>query len=316
MVLDREEDDVPLTWVEDSTSRSATIYRLGRKDSSTRSRVWNVIGTSDEDVLHADINTKITSLYAYWTYPGQPLVRLRAEQYSVSYQGDDSWLVTVNYEKIGADDPTQVGPLKRVRSFDTTGGTQTVTQSRGGAAGESVWGPAGQLQGQNKPSMYGAINVDDRGVNGVDIVVPQLTWTESYDVPSSYVTSAYIRAVHLLTGTVNLAAFRGFLKNEVLFLGMTGQQEWDAQRGDGPFSLSYRFSATPNRGNEAFGASLPPEAIGDIAAYNKYGHDFLWVKYASQDDQNNNIVIRKPLFVYINKVYPDGDFSKLGIGVA
>ena len=307
---------MPLTWVEDSTSRSATIYRLGRKDSSTRSRVWNVIGTSDEDVLHADINTKITSLYAYWTYPGQPLVRLRAEQYSVSYQGDDSWLVTVNYEKIGADDPTQVGPLKRVRSFDTTGGTQTVTQSRGGAAGESVWGPAGQLQGQNKPSMYGAINVDDRGVNGVDIVVPQLTWTESYDVPSSYVTSAYIRAVHLLTGTVNLAAFRGFLKNEVLFLGMTGQQEWDAQRGDGPFSLSYRFSATPNRGNEAFGASLPPEAIGDIAAYNKYGHDFLWVKYASQDDQNNNIVIRKPLFVYINKVYPDGDFSKLGIGVA
>ena len=305
-----------LTWVEDSTSRSATIYRLGRKDSSTRSRVWNVIGTSDEDVLHADINTKITSLYAYWTYPGQPLVRLRAEQYSVSYQGDDSWLVTVNYEKIGADDPTQVGPLKRVRSFDTTGGTQTVTQSRGGAAGESVWGPAGQLQGQNKPSMYGAINVDDRGVNGVDIVVPQLTWTESYDVPSSYVTSAYIRAVHLLTGTVNLAAFRGFLKNEVLFLGMTGQQEWDAQRGDGPFSLSYRFSATPNRGNEAFGASLPPEAIGDIAAYNKYGHDFLWVKYASQDDQNNNIVIRKPLFVYVNKVYPDGDFSKLGIGVA
>ena len=305
-----------LNWVEDSTSRSATIYRVGRRDPSTRSRVWNVIGTSDEDVLHADINTKITTLYAYWNYPGQPLVRLRAEQYSVSYQGDDSWLVTVNYEKIGADDPTQVGPLKRVRSFDTTGGTQTVTQSRGCAAGESVWGPAGQLQGQNKPSMYGAINVDDRGVNGVDIVVPQLTWTESYDVPSSYVTSAYIRAVHLLTGTVNLAAFRGFLKNEVLFLGMTGQQEWDAQRGDGPFSLSYRFSATPNRGNEAFGASLPPEAIGDIAAYNKYGHDFLWVKYASQDDQNNNIVIRKPLFVYVNKVYPDGDFSKIGIGVA
>ena len=164
--------------------------------------------------------------------------------------------------------------------------------------------------------MYGAINVDDRGVNGVDIVVPQLTWTESYDVPSSYVTSAYIRAVHLLTGTTNIAAFRGFLKNEVLFLGMTGQQEWDVQRGDGPFSLSYRFSASPNRGNEAFGSSLPPEPIGDIAAYNKYGHDFLWVKYASQDDQNNNIVIRKPLFVYVNRVYPESDFSKIGIGVA
>ena len=40
------------------------------------------------------------------------------------------------------------------------------------------------------------------------------------------------------------------------------------------------------------------------------------MKYATADDQNNNIVIRKPLFVYVNKVYPDGDFSKIGIGVA
>jgi hypothetical protein len=305
-----------IQWIEDTASRSATIYRLGRRDASIRARVWNIVGSSNEDAIHADINAKITSLYQYWTYPGQPLVRLRAESYSLEHDADDLWKVTVNYEKIGADDPSQSGPLKRVRSFDTTGGTQTVTQSRGGEAGERVYGPNGELQGQNIPTMYGAINVDDRGVNGVDIVVPQLTWTESYDVPSSYVTSAYIRAVHLLTGTVNAAAFRGFLKNEVLFVGMTGSQEWDAQRGDGPWSLSYKFSATPNRGNEAFGSSLPPEPIGDIAAYNKYGHDFLWVKYASQDDQNNNIVIRKPLFVYVNKVYPDGDFSKIGIGVA
>jgi len=305
-----------INWIEDTTSRSATIFRLGRRDASVRSRVWNIVGSTNEDAIHADINSRISNLYQYWTYPGQPLVRLRAESYSLEHDADDLWKVTVNYEKIGADDPTQSGPLKRVRSFDTTGGTQTVTQSRGGAAGERVYGPAGELQGQNKPSMYGAINVDDRNVNGVDIVVPQLQWTEAYDVPSSYVTAAYIRAVHLLTGTVNAAPFRGFLKNEVLFLGMTGSQEWDSQKGDGPFSLSYRFSATPNRGNDAFGASLPPEAIGDIAAYNKYGHDFLWVKYASQDDQNNNIVIRKPLFVYVNKVYPDGDFSKIGIGVA
>ena len=305
-----------LNWVEDSTSRSSTIYRLGRRDASTRTRVWNVMGTTDEDVLHADINSRLTSLYAYWTYPGQPQVKLRAENYSVSYQGDDCWLVTVAYEKIGADDPTQAGPLKRVRSFDTTGGTQTITQSRGGAAGERVYGPAGELVGQNIPTMYGAVNVDDRNVNGVDIVIPQFTWTESYDVPSSYVTNAYVRTVHLLTGTVNAASFRGFSKGEVLFAGMTGSQEWDAQRGDGPWSLSYKFIGSPSRGNEAFGASLPPEAIGDITSYNKGGHDFLWVKYASQDDQNNNIVIRKPLFVYVNKVYPDGDFSKIGIGVA
>jgi len=304
---------VALTWIEDSTSRSSTIYRLGRRDPSTRTRIWNVIGTSDEDALHADINVKLSTLYTYWTYPGQPQVKLRAENYSVSYQGDDAWLVTVAYEKIGADDPTQTGPLKRVRSFDTTGGTQTVTQARGGSAGELVYDSTGFLA-VNPPTMKGAVNVDDRGVNGVDIVVPQLTWTEQYDVPSNYVTNAYVRSVHLLTGSVNAAPFRGFVKGEVLFLGMTGQQEWDAQRGDGPWSLSYKFVASPNRGPDLGG--LPAEPIGNITTYNKYGHDFLWVRYASVDDANNNLMLRQPLNVYINKVYPDGDFSKIGIGVA
>jgi hypothetical protein len=304
---------VALTWIEDSTSRSSTIYRLGRRDPSTRTRVWNVIGTSNEDALHADINVKLSTLYTYWTYPGQPLVKLRAENYSVSYQGDDAWLVTVAYEKLGADDPTQTGPLKRVRSFDTTGGTQTVTQARGGSAGELVYDSTG-FMAVNPPTMKGAVNVDDRGVNGVDIVVPQLTWTEQYDVPSTYVTNAYVRSVHLLTGSVNAAPFRGFVKGEVLFLGMTGQQEWDAQRGDGPWSLSYKFVASPNRGPDLGG--LPAEPIGNITTYNKYGHDFLWVRYASVDDANNNLMLRQPLNVYINKVYPDGDFSKIGIGVA
>ena len=304
---------MPLTWIEDATSRSATIFRLGRRDPSTRQRVWNVIGTSDEDVLHTDINAKISTLYATWTYPGQPLVRLRAESYSVDYQGDTLWRVAVQYEKIGADDPTQSGPLKRVRSFDTTGGTQTITQSRGGADGERVYDSTGFVA-VNPPSMKGAVNVDDRGVNGVDIVVPNFQWTESYDVPSRFVADAYVRAVHLLTGSVNAAPFRGFAKGEVLFLGMTGSQEWDAQRGDGPWSLSYKFVASPNRGPDLGG--LPAEPIGNITTYNKYGHDYLWVKYASVDDNVNNLVLRQPLVVYVNKVYPDGDFSKLGIGVA
>lgn len=302
-----------ITWIEDNTSRSATIYRLGRRDPSTRSRVWNVAGSIDEDVIHADINAKISSLYAYWTYPGAPLVKLRAESYSLEHQGDDLWKVTVAYEKIGADDPAQTGPLKRVRSFDTTGGTQTITQARGGEVGERVYDSTGFLIA-NVPTMKGAVNVDDRGVNGVDIVVPQFTWTESYDVPSKFVTDAYVRSVHLLTGSVNAAPFRGFAKGEVLFMGMTGSQEWDAQRGDGPWSLTYKFVASPNRGPDLGG--LPAEAIGNITTYNKYGHDFLWVRYASVDDNTNNLVLRQPLAVYVNKVYPDGDFSKIGIGVA
>jgi hypothetical protein len=105
-----------INWIEDTTSRSATIFRLGRRDASVRSRVWNIVGSTNEDVIHGDINSRISNLYQDWTYPGQPLVRLRAESYSLEHDADDLWKVTINYEKIGADDPTQSGPLKRVRS--------------------------------------------------------------------------------------------------------------------------------------------------------------------------------------------------------
>jgi hypothetical protein len=296
-----------ITWVEDSSSRSATIFRLGRKDASTRTRVFNVFGTTDEDVLHASCNTAISTSYPYWVYPGQPLVKLRAESYAVEYQGDDAWKVTINYEKIGADDATQTAPLKRARSFDTSGGTQHVTESKSGADTASY--AAG---GSTPTSMGGAIGVDDNGVNGVDIVVPSLQWTESYDVPSTYVTSAYIRNLAILTGSVNQASFRGFAAGEVLFVGAQGTHEWDDQRGNGPWSLSFKFIASPNRGS---GKTLPAVTVGDITGVEKAGHDYLWIRYSSVEDSTKAQLARRPIAVYVDKVYDDGDFSLLGIGV-
>jgi len=300
-----------LTWVEDSTSRSATIFRLGRKDASTRTRVFNVFGTTNEDALHASANQQITAQYQYWQYPGQPTVRLRSESYSVEYQGDDCWKVTIAYEKIGADDSSQVAPLKRARSFDTTGGTRHVTNAldmNNGDVGERKYGPGGL---NDAASFKGAINVDDNGVNGVDIVVPALSWTESYDVPSGYVTNAYIKNIASLTGSVNKEAFRSFQPGEVLFVGASGTHEWDEQRGYGPWSLSFKFVANPN-----VGQTLPKAKIGDIANVEAYGHEVVWVRYATDADAAKNQLVRLPVAVYCNRVYPDGDFSKIGIGVA
>jgi hypothetical protein len=299
-----------LTWIEDSTSQSATIFRLGRKDASTRTRVFNVIGTADENVLHASCNSAISSLYPYWQYPGQPQVRLRAESYSVEYQGDGMWRVTIAYEKIGADDSSQTAPLKRARSFDTTGGTRHVTNAldmNNGDVGERKYGPGGL---DDAASFKGAINVDDNGVNGIDIVVPALSWTESYDVPSNYVTNAYIKNIASLTGSVNKAAFRSFRPGEVLFVGGSGTHEWDDQKGTGPWSLSFKFVASPN-----VGQTLPKAKIGDIANVEAYGHEVVWVRYATASDSTKNQLVRLPVAVYCNRVYPDGDFSLIGIGV-
>jgi len=270
--------------------------------------VFNVFGTINEDVLHADANQRISAQYQYWQYPGQPTVRLRAESYSVEYQGDDCWKVTINYEKIGADDSTQTAPLKRARSFDTSGGTKHVTESVTGA--DKAAYAAG---GTTPTSMGGAIGVDDNGVNGVDVVDPALQWQESYDVPSNYVTSAYIRNLAILTGTVNEAAFRGFAAGEVLFVGASGSHEWDDQRGYGPWSLSFKFVASPNAGA---GKTLPALTVDTITGIEKGGHDYLWIQFAKIEDSAKAQMARRPFAVYVDKVYKDGDFSLLGIGVA
>lgn len=288
-----------LTWIEDGDSRSATIVRKGRKAQSSYKKSWKVFGTSDDTVLHSEINTQISGNYAYWQYPGVTGMQLRAESYSVSYLGDDAWQVQVDYVKDGAEDGSE--PLKRARSFDTTGGTQHMTQAYSEtsyASGDAV-----------APYQWKAIGVDANGVNGVDVVTPQLQWQETYDVPNSYVTNDYIKNVAALTGTTNNASFRGFAAGEVLFVGCSGSQEWDDQKGRGPWSLTYRFVASPNASSTG---SAPQIIIGDIVVSEKKGHEYLWVRY--EEATGSNTLLKKPKHVYVNKVYRDGNFAGLGIG--
>ena len=289
---------MPLTWVEDNASRSATIHRLGKRAESTMSRSYKVFGTSDDLVLHAEANATITGSLAFWEYPGSiPPVQLMAESYSVEYLGDQAWQVTISYSKTGADGD-EPDPLRRSRSFETAGGTQHITQ----ALAEARFG-------DGAPDQQLAIGVDGDSVGGVDIVVPALSWTETYDVPSAFVTSQYIRGVASLTGTVNNAAFRTFAAGEVLFLGASGSQDWDSQKGDGPWSLSYKFTASPNAGE---GQTIPAITIGAINNVTKKGHEYMWVRYEAAVDGNS--LLKRPKFVYVNRVYREEDFSGLGIG--
>jgi hypothetical protein len=269
-----------------------------------------VFGTTDDTILHAEANVKITGELAYWQYPGQPTVQLRAESYTVSYLGDDAWQVSISYEKQGAEDDDQRDPLKRSRSFDTSGGSQHITQAldnvtvlTSGSGATTVTTAGERRFPEEAASMNGAIGVDGTSVNGVDIVVPALTWTETYDVPHAYVTAAYIRGVAGLTGSVNNGGFRGFAAGEVLFMGCSGAQEWDDQRGNGPWTLSYKFVASPN---------VSGQKIGDIEDIDKKGHEYLWVKYS--DVVSTQSLVKKPTAVYVNKVYRDGNFAGLGIG--
>lgn len=288
-----------LTWVEDKNSRAATIMRTGTRGTATYTKSYKIFGTDDDLELHAAVNAAVAQSLYYWQYPGGG-VQLTIETYSVSYLGDKAWQLTLNYQKEGADDPLEPEPLKRARSFDTGGGTSHMTQ----ALDERRYGTGA-------PDQKKAIGVDDERVAGVDVVEPALQWSESYDVPAAYVTAAYIKTVSRLTGTTNDAEFRTFAAGEVLFVGCSGTQEWDEKKGDGPWTLTYKFIASPNAGS---GETLPALTVGDISGVVKKGHEYLWVRYESAVDSQT--LIKKPRHVYVNRVYRESDFSQLGIGTS
>jgi hypothetical protein len=290
-----------VTFVEDNESRSATIMRKGSRSESTYTKSWKAFGTANDQVLHNEINAQL-SLIQVWQYPNQPAMRFLVESYTVSYLGDEAWQVTASYRKSGIDDDEQREPLKRARHFDTTGGSQHKTQ----AEDETAYGAGA-------PNQRRAIGVDGDSVAGVDIVAPALQWTEEYEVPDGYVTSAYIKEVARLTGTVNNAAFRTFAAGEVLFVGCTGSQEWDDQRGHGPWKLSYKFIASPNAGT---GQTLPAITVGSITGIEKKGHEYMWVRYEAESDTASKTLLKVPKYVYVNKVYREASFSGLGIGVS
>lgn len=288
------------TWIETNGSRSATIHRKGKRAESTIQREYRVFGAADDSEVHAEANNRFTAERFYQIGD----LTLMVESYSVSHVAEQVWDVTVTYTKTGGDDDN---PLRRTRSFDTGGATAHMTQ-----AISSPTFPTGEQRfPPSAPDQKGAIGVDGQRVVGVDVVTPALTWTEAYDVPGAYVTPAYIKMLSELTGSVNNATFRTFRAGEVLFVGCSGSQEWDSEKGDGPWSLSYKFTASGNCGG---GQTYPALTVGDITDVQKDGHDFLWVSYEAAVSSSS--LLRVPKYVYVNKVYRRADFSRLGIGVA
>ena len=53
----------------------------------------------------------------------------------------------------------------------------------------------------------------------------------------------------------------------------------------------------------------------DITGINKWGWEYLWVRYADAEDATAKALVKRPVAVYVEKVYDVGDFGLLGIGV-
>lgn len=188
-------------------------------------------------------------------------------------------------------------------AFDTTGGTERITQAyvdpleifNPAANGERKFGKANEVV----PSFQGAINVSGDQVNGIDVVVPVFNFTETWTVPVQYLTDRYVETLYELTGTTNKSVFRVFRPGECLFLGA----RCEIARGDFKAPITFTFSARPN---------VATKKVGDIIASNIKGWQYVWIVYESSVDNAN--LIKRPKFVYVNDIYGEQEFSRLGIG--
>lgn len=214
-----------------------------------------------------------------------------------SVNDDGMWNVTVIYgppEPLVADE---------VLTFDTGGGTMHITQSRDTVKAYGYHGINAET-GDNG----GAINVNGDSVDGVDIVVPVYNFSISRRLDAKIADSGYRKTLCALTGTVNNAPFKGFAAGEVLFLGASGQIFYDEnQLVNGKpkeyWDITFSFAASPNQNNLT---------VGGITGIEKRGWEYMWVKY--KDSTNPGWLTKRPLAVYIERVYNYGSFSNLLIG--
>jgi hypothetical protein len=245
----------------------------------------NVFGTDSEN--EAKIAATNATPGAWGSLSNPPLLFRQAIQLEVV--GPNLWLATVRYDTTG----TQPLSAEDSFEFDTSGGTQHVTQSIDTVG---IYAAPGFIA----PDFQGAIGVTQNGVDGVDIVVPVFNFSETHRFPE--ISPAYKGGLFQATGKINNKTFRGFSPGEVLFLGASGnRRDSDPET---PWELTYRFAAQPNRDGIQVGA------ISGIA---KLGWDYMWVRYMESEDDAAKSLIKRPVAVYVEQVYESIDFSILGL---
>lgn len=237
-----------------------------------------VVGTADDITAHSELIAQTPTTY-------NNLVRQSTHLERVA---EEVWEGSVRY---GPFEPPRTGDS--TFAFDTGGGTQHITQSLGTVG---AWGAPGIFP----PNFHGAIGATQDSIEGVDITVPIYNFSETHFIDPAYVTGAYKAALFYLTGTMNNDGFRGFGAGEVLFLGAAG-----SVRGQEHWEITYRFAASPN---------VVGLTVGSISGISKRGWDYLWVRYADVEDTAARMLVKRPLAVYVEQVYPLTNFAGLGIG--
>ena len=281
-------------------TESIESRRLTTGGNASYERIYNVTGSYDTSTVRDAVIAVAPSSFGTQATdtdntPYLVLDTIEVEPVVVDENGSgiDLWKATVTYKRQRSIEEDNS------ESFDTSAGTQHITQSIQTIA---RYGYA--------PDCGGAIGVTNDSVEGVDITVPTLNFTERHFYKEF--TWSQRKTVADLTGTVNLKPFREFLSGQVLFLGATGSRS--DRKPETPWEVTYQFAAQPN---------VQGLVVGNITGINKYGWQYMHIRYQATDatvgdsddpfaDPAQTFRIQYPVGVYIEQVYPYGDFELLG----
>lgn len=283
-------------WV---TSRRVMLA----KDTERATLEFVGFGSSDDTVARLAFAADIPSSFTPFT---NPLPLLSWDCWTL---GGEMWRAAAEYGPDGAplypsvgvvgppaptpDVPGPNTPLGPEYSFDFTGVTEKITQSKKTISKTPATAPVGQ----------GAIGVTSDGkVEGCDRISPSSEWSKTVTFGS--ITTDYIDKVASLIGTVNDAVFYGHAAGTLLFMGGNAQTD-DTYKA----KVTFKFLKRPNRTNIRI---TPVGAVPEIVVPEKKGHEYLWVYYGNAKDAN--VLWQIPKAAYVERIYDEADFAQLRIG--
>ncbi len=275
----------------------ATVEEFGKTrkaKGSTVNRVFGIKGVDTEAeamaALLADSPTSIGAKHR------------QNDECDVDELGPGVWVGTAYYAPAST---TNQAPDSFSLSFDISGLTQRIQCSL-----ETIGSYAASGAG-TPPDYKGAINVQSDGtVEGTDIIVPYFTLKTMYTtVDEDAVDEGYIVTLGNIVGTVNDATFKGFASGTLLLTGVSGQKRFivgGSESGEDVWvwDLAFSFAVSANK------SSL---TVGGITGIVKNGWDFLWVSYREEKDTTANVMVKRPKFAYVERVYEYTNYGALGL---
>lgn len=188
-------------------------------------------------------------------------------------------------------------------TFDTAGGVFHAKTSRA-VVGRYPDG-APDISGTGAGSSSAAGGVIGAEGEGLDVFIPKYEWEETHIFSWGDIDSTYRNTLIRMTARTNDATWRDHQAGEALFLGARG-----GRLPDNTGAITFRFAANKNI------VAADNLYFGDLGPIEAGGWDYVDVQFEKNDlgADENKALMAMPRFVYVHRIYFEGDFTDLGIG--